>query len=525
MHKIISHPLVWSICLGLLALTGCHNFNAFDFSRLNGVECEGEWGLPLVNVGYTIEDILTMVDNPDFLQVGDDGTLEICYEYEIDSVVSASNYLDSYFHNDISVSGNTSVSTSSLPPPSGGVQVLFKDTLTVQFPDDVIYIANASVKSGIVTVKVDYNFSNQVHLIAYSPQLKNASGQIFRIEEYSSGGHFEMDYDLSGYQLEVLGDNSVEIYLDLSCSVNAGTLPSELSFSYNASFSEIRFSEISGNFAAITLPVDQEWDFNLNFLQEYLTGSITLMNPKLICEVMNTFPVNGVVKIDEAMLSGNGITSSLIPSSSGNIEIPASTTQFTPVQLPLASSVFLSPDFNHFHLSGSAVINPSGVSGGTMVFTEGQLIHLRFKVVLPLQLSVNDVTFRDTIEFGGVEIPDEPAFSNLLLRMGVTNGLPLNFNIQAYFYDSATETVKDSLFVEPRTILSAQNAFPRVTELYVAEENLSAVQRMLSCDNIILKANIFTNGKVVTINPQQFLGIALSARFNMDVNQLVDIGN
>jgi hypothetical protein len=526
MKKRISRLLAFgAIYLSLLFFTGCHNKNAFDFSRLNGVECEGDWGFPLLNAQYTIEDILTMVDNPDFLQVGDDGSLEIIYEYEMDSVISASNYLDSYFHSPIEVSGSESYPSISLPLPSSGVLVLFEDTLKAVLPADKVYIIDASIKSGIVNVSLNYNIPFSTRVVAYSPQLRNSSGQMFRIEENISGGHFEKNYDLSGYQLAVPDDQSVDIYLEVTCSPSGGTLPSQLSFSYDVSFSQIRFSQIRGNFAAITLPVDQEWDFNMNFLKEYITGSITLMNPKLTCEIMNTFPVEGKVKVDEAMLSGNGVSSSLINGSTGYLDIPGSTVQFTPIEVPLASSIFISPDFSHFSLNGTAVINPNGLSSPVMVFRDDQLISLRFKIVLPLQLSVNNVTFRDTIEFGGLDIPDEPAFSNLLVRLGITNGIPLNFNLQAYFYDSTTGTVKDSLFVQPRTILSAQNGHPRTSELFAAKENLNEVQRMLTCDNIILKAAVFTEGGPVTISSDQFLKVMLSGRFNVDVNQLVDIGN
>lgn len=526
MRKKISYLIaLWLTGLGLFLFIACHNTNAFDFSRLNGVECEGDWGFPLLNAKYTVEDILTMVDNPEYLHFGEDGSLEITYEYEIDSVISASKYLDSYFHNQIAVSGTSSFPSSVLPAPSGGTQVLFRDTMHAVFPANQVYIVDAIIKSGIVSVKVDYNLPREVHLVAYSPQLLSASGQIFRIEEYTSGGHFEKNYDLSGYQLVVPGNNAVDIYLDISCSSSGGALPSELTFSYEASFSQVRFSEIQGNFAAITLPVDEEWDFNLSFLKEYITGSITLLNPNLTCEILNTFPVNGKVKVDEAMFSGNGVSSSLISGPSNYIDVPASTPQFTPIQLPLAPSILISPDFNHFHLRGTAIINPNGLSSPVMVLREDQLISLRFKVVLPMKMNVNNVTFRDTLDFGGLEIPDEPAFSNLLIRLGITNGIPLNFNLQAYFYDSATGTVKDSLFVEPRTILSAQDGHPRTSELFATKENLNEVQRMLSCDHIILKAGIFTDGGAVTINGDQFLAVMLSGRFNMDVNQLVDIGN
>ena len=519
-RKIRCQLAVLSICFSLFFLTSCLNKNAFDFSRFNSVECEGEWGIPLVNAQYSIEDILTMVDNPDFIQVVNDGSLQILYEYEIDSVVSASRYLESYFNNEIVARGENTSSSSALPGPIGGVQVLVLDTLLAHFPDDEVYIVDAEIKSGIVTVRVNYNISGQVNLVAYSPQLTDPNGQMFRVEEQFSGGYFEKDYDVSGYTL-VTNENSVDIYLQITCPAST-SLPSQLDISYEVEFSQVLFTEIRGKFAAVTLPVDKEWDFKMSFLQEHFTGGITLMNPNLTCEIMNTFPVNGEIKFEEAMLSGEGVSSSLISSSTDFIELPASTPQFMPVQLPLASSVFVSPNFDHFHLKGTTIVNPSGMSSPMLVITEDQLIHLRFKLILPLKLSIDKATFQDTIDFGGIVMPDQPAFSNLLVRMGINNALPLNFNMQAYFYDSATGTVQDSLFTEPRTILSAYNGAPRTSELFALVEDFNKMKRMLSCDQIILKAKVFTDGSYVVINANQYLGVMLSAKFNMDVNQLVD---
>lgn len=525
MRKRYFNKFVLLVLFAQLILAGCENLNGFDFSHLENIDCEGQWGLPLLNAEYSVDDILSMVDNPEFLQIADDGTLQIYYEYEIDSVVSASKYLDSYFNHPITVSGEKTFNATSLPPITGDVQVLFKDTMKAEFPSNEVRISSASFKSGFITISVNYDLQRPAHLVAYCPQLTDASGQMFRIEENSNGsGYIQRTYNISGFHMNVPDDNAVDVYLEVSCSVGGSALPDMLSFTYNATFSQVSFSEIQGNFMAITLPVDQEWDFSMDFLREYVTGSITLMNPDLTCEIMNTFPVNGKIKVDEARLSGPTGGTSIIAPNSGFFDVPASTPQFTPLPVPLASSITLSPDYNHFKLAGIAVINPGGFSTPTMVITENQLINLRFKIVLPMQVTMDNVMFHDTIAFGGLSLPDQSAFNNLLVRLGVSNGIPLNFNLQAYFYDSATQTVKDSLFAGPQTILAGTGDAPRDNELFVVKENFSEVQRMLSCDNIIIKARVFTNGSTVAINTNQKLGIQLSAKFNMDVNQLVDIG-
>ena len=146
-------------------------------------------------------------------------------------------------------------------------------------------------------------------------------------------------------------------------------------------------------------------------------------------------------------------------------------------------------------------------------------------MTLPLRVSADHITFRDTFDFkSGIELPDEPAFSNLGLRLGLNNGLPLSFGVQVYFFDSQTQTIQDSLFSNPQPVLAAVNGTPRLTELFAAKEDLYAVQRLLNCDAIILRASLNTDNQPVIINANQTLGVELSASVNVDVNELVHSG-
>jgi hypothetical protein len=233
--------------------------------------------------------------------------------------------------------------------------------------------------------------------------------------------------------------------------------------------------------------------------------------------------VRGTIVLDQAQLSGGGYSASLLSHTPATVEVPASTNEFVPVNLPIASSLLLSPDYDHFTLNGNAVINPDGFSTPTLVFRDDQLISLRIAVVLPLEINMDDIMFRDTIPFGGINLPSESAFTNLVLRLGVVNGLPLNFQLQAYFYDSQTGTIKDSLFTSPQMVLSAQNGVPRVSELFAARENIEEVRRMFDCDNIILQARLTADQYPISINVAQTIQLKLSARMNVDLNSLVNL--
>lgn len=503
-------------------LSGCFDKNAFDFSRLSNIEAEGTWGLPLMNAKYTIGDILALADNQDVLQIGNDGTLEIHYVYEKDSVISANEYLDTFSSQTFSVSGSTTVPIGQLPPPIESIQMLYNDTLEVVLPSDVVIINSADLKTGLVTLEITYNVNEPIHVKASCPQIRNASGQPFVIDETSTGGHFNKTFDLSGFKLVVPTVNTLEFYLEASCLVNA-QFPSVLSFNYGLSLTQIRFSEVVGSFTPVSLSFDEVFDFDLSFLQNRLSGSLTLINPQVKCEIMNTFPIDGVITLDQADVYGPGVNTTLLNSSPATIEVPASTPQFKEVDLPLASSIMLSSHFEHFKLSGNAVLNTGGLQH-QMVFRDDQLIHLRLSLVLPLQLTIDNIVYTDTLALGQIDIPDEPAFSNLFLRLGIRNGIPLNFGLQAYFFDSGLGVIKDSLFINPQIILSAQGDVPRESALYASREDLKAVQELLSCDKVIIKAKVYTdkNNGPVSIRADQTLGVLLSAKFNMDVNVLVN---
>lgn len=521
MRQILHTFLGVALLLMSFSFIGC-NHNAFNFSQLDEIDANGDWGFPLLNAEYTIGDILEMSDNVGYLQQGSDGTLEIRYEYTFDSVISASEYLDSYIDNDISVEGTKTLSLGDLPPVQGNVQVLYKDTLTTQFPTDMVLLESASLKSGQIQLQVTYNLTQPTMIDVTCPQLTSASGQPFHVQAQSSGGSYTTTLDLSGYSLTVPSDNKIDFFMEVSCDANIGSLPNQLTFNYRAAFSQVSFSEIRGKFVAVNLPVDKEWDFDSEFLRDHISGSMTLLNPQVTCEILNTFPVRGNVVLNQAQLSGGGTSSSLLAYSPATVEISGSTQQFVPVNLPITSSLMLSPNFDHFKLKGNATINPDGFSTPTLVLRDDQVISMRFCVVLPLEMNMDDISFRDTIPFGGLSLPNESAFSNMLLRMGLTNGLPLNFQLQAYFYDSQTGTVKDSLFTEPQTVLSALNGTPRFSEVYATKESYQEVQRMLSCDNIILEARLYTDGTSISINVAQAIRIQLGARMNVDLNSLVN---
>ena len=512
-----------ALLLAAMLLTACFDRHNFDFSQLENVDAEGSWGIPLVNASYTIGDILAMADSPDYLTTGEDGVLQIEYSFSKDSLLSASKFMSGLLK-EVNFSGGLTFPTFGLPISEGTHLSLYKDTIEVSFPDDEVLVSSATLKSGLLSLSIQYNLSHEVSVSVTCPQLHTGDGQPFHLEAVSTGGHYELALNLANYAL-VPTNNAIEISFEVAYTSDGSPLPDQLVFNYNASLSNINFHEIRGKFATIDLPLDMNMELNLGYLAEHLAGTIEIMDPVIALEVMNTFPVDAKVDLDEAYLCGPNISSSLLATSPTTLWLPANTSTYTDVPFPIASHITITPNIESFYLNGEAAVNTSGMAGPILVITEDQIIHMRFKVTLPIKMRVDHLTFCDTLNMGDIEIPDVNGFSNILLRLGIHNGLPLTFAAQAYFYDSQTHTVMDSLFTEFQPVLCAVNGVERLTELYVAKDNLEEVQRMLNCDKIIVKAMLDTEGKPAAICADQKLRVQLGARFNMDVNSLVSINN
>jgi hypothetical protein len=515
--------------VGVLAVAlfaSCHNKHAFDFSRFSDIEANGHWGVPLVDAEYTIGDILSLTEGIEYIHVNDNGTMEIRYQYQKDSVISADYYMDIFAQQSFSASESQSFSGSGQPAPAGTTVPLLNDTLSLSFPSDQVILNSATAKTGILQLNIQYDLTCLVQIEITCPQLVSYTNQPYHVIESCSTGNFSTTLDFGGYTINALEGNTVEFYIRASTVSDGNPYPAEVSFNYTVTVSQMSFSRIEGNFVRLDLPFDETWDFDLAFLRQHVTGTMQIYNPQVVLEVMNTFPVDADITLNEASLSGPGVTSSIISSNEAHVHVPASTSVFTPQNLPLASSILLSPDYSSFRLRGSASVNTPGINAPThLVFTDQQLISLRISVTLPLRVSADHITFCDTLDFSsGIDLPDEPAFSNLGLRLGLYNGLPLSFGMQVYFFDSQTQTVRDSLFSNPQPVLAAVNGTPRLTELFAAKEDLYAVQRLLNCDAIILRASLNTDNQPVIINANQTLGVELSASVNVDVNELVHSG-
>ena len=519
-----NHNTMKKLWIGLMiccafAFYAC-NDHRFDFSQLHSIDANGCWGLPLADAQYSIEDIMNKThDIP--LHVGADNLLQLEYATEVDSAISSDQILHCLADYQANLQGSQSVDLPTLPPIPGVTFSLFSDTLECTLPDDQVQIESAIIKSGMLTFEFSHNCPVTLAIELYCAQLTDANGNPFS-QTLILQSNLNNQISLSGYTLSPIATNKLQFAMRISGETTGDAIPETINLSYHLSVGHIALAEIRGKVAPIHINVNRSIDLRLDYIAKTMSGNFTVYNPDIRCEVYNMFPIDARIVLNEAALHGPSIPSaSLIATTPATITVPASTTQFEEVEMPIASSITFNPKMNEARVAANITFNPDGFNTPTMVIREGQFIHFKVSFKLPLNVKMDNISFCDTLNFGQVDFPDIDGISNMVVRCLFENGLPLDLFCQVYFYDSHTRTIVDSLFDQTQLLIGCFGTQPSISEAYITKDKMQDISDLINCDKIILQTIIDTDDHTVCIRNDQKLRLQLGAKFNLDMQSLV----
>lgn len=503
------------VCCAFIAIS-CKD-NAFDFSRLDSVDVEGRWGVPVADVQYSIEDVLNKAEDIP-LHVGPDGMLQLEYATEVDSVISSDQILHLLADQQMSLNGTQTINLPTLPPIPGTTLTLWSDTVSASLPSDKVQLEMARVKSGLFQFSLSHNLPVTLTAEVTCPQLTNDDGVPFSQTFVAQGNNQIL---LSDYTLVPESGNKLTFAIRVVLTTTGEQLPNAVTLSYNLSAGHFVLEQLRGKVAPITLSVNKSIDLKLGYIAKTMGGNFTVYNPDIHCEVHNMFPIAARIVLDEAALHGPNVQpASLISTTPATVMVPASTSDFEEVAVPISSSLTFNPKMNEARVSANVTFNPDGFNTPVLDIHEGEFIHFRFSFKLPLHIKMDDVSFCDTIPFDQTDFPDIEGIHNVALRCLFENSLPLDLFCQVYFYDSETRTIRDSLFAQKHLLVGGYDSHPAISETFAEKENLKAVRDLLSCDKIIIKATIDTDNHQVCIRNDQKLRLRMGAKFNLNISEL-----
>ena len=311
------------------------------------------------------------------------------------------------------------------------------------------------LSSGTITYDITSGIKEDIELDFTLPYATNGGVPFSQTINLNSDNVTDTEqsgtFDLAGYELDLTagGSGTNILAADIVARIvsSGGPVPFSLSdgVSFELSFGDITIDYLEGNIGTQTFDLPED-TIALGMDTLLPDVDIIIADPRISLTLTNSFGIPLGIDFSEitALKDGGslGLTglsdpfvinapSSLGDSAQTDININNSTTNisellsFKPAQLV-------------FGLSGST--NPNGTTTNFLSGESG--VGISLAVDIPVYLGVSGFEYRDTLEF-----PEE-VFDNVVeanMKTIITNELPVDINVQAYFLDENYEVI-DSLY-------------------------------------------------------------------------------
>lgn len=296
---------------------------------------------------------------------------------------------------------------------------------------------------------------------------------------------------------------------------------------------DLKLTDFAKGILVTTATIDPStFDLNIYDILSHITGDFMISTPSIKFNYSNSIPDS--VKID---LKATGIRKNktvelnLAPFTLAKPNIPVQQTitstyiiDKTNSNLPLLIS--LPPEEIKF--SGNATVTTSvkSVQGGNNILGPGRLIG-SLEIDVPMELKINNLQFTDTVDNfikDDSKNSDSPLktedFQFLRVRISAKNGFPLGASLKMSLYDSATQTIKNTVdateVLAPAAVDSngkVTGATETLTVIEFTKEFFSSVNK---ADKIIFRFTLNSTG-----NGSQLVKIYSDYRINFNAALVV----
>lgn len=496
------------------AMLNCKN--KFDFDRLYGVDVSGEWGIPLVNAEYSVNDLVKQLNDEGYISQTGDGNLLFSYESSETLIAKAADFMTfSGFDENMSY---TIPNIFILEEP-----VHFDISETVSLENEYAMLKRGEIESGSLKLNVSHDLkTSDVALTVTIPEFRTSTNEIFQFTVSINAlyQNFTEIINLNELTFMPLENNSMNLTLRFQFIQTSQSPQENFNLDINYELEEITLKSFYGQVANYSVPFSTSFDFDL-FSDNY-GGDITIYEPNLYIAAKNSFYVNGELQIDTASFYGPAGESSLLATTPEIITIPVSPLNFQKENIESVEAIRISTDYKSVKVAGSAVFNPNGFTGGDVYVGKNSQIVGKFGLSVPFSFSMDHVYYSDTIKFSldSLIAPElvEEIVEEAVFRFAVTNGLPLNMNMQAYFYDSRSQQLVDSMFQNSFYLPGTVNGATPVEKIAMPVITFERIHNLTKSDYIILRFKVNTDGYRVDMNVKDHLKVKLGAKLKYNTS-------
>ena len=487
--------LAFIVLFCLVFITSCN----FD-----GVESE-EWepivAFPLVKGNLSMDDLISLIEEDQLIDVGDDNLINLKYS----STAFSNDAENALLIEPIEDSFETQVGISFPTIPVGFNQAVnLTETFDFMFGIDV-RIDSAAIKSGILAFNLSTDIRHDLVLTMTLPQLTKDGAFLTFSLDLPYGGTVpttgDIEIPLNDHLLDFTGNadgsNNIDVLINMSLTGTGNPLEADESISadmslkemkFKRAFGELKFGDFLPQFDTIDISVFDE-------IESY--GTFTVKNPSVDFDIQSSIGValKAYFSVLEGLNTVNGDTIDF----AANADIP------NPFDMPFPLiTEYGSVKTNSFTLDGPSIKSLFNERPKTFVygiqastdpnFDEQSFLidtakySIKATVNLPLEGTAELYELQDTFDLGAID--PLTGMKDVNLRLVLDNGIPIDGTLQAILLD-ANDMEMDRLFDDPGTsIISAEvdsdglvtNATENIIDIPLSQElqdNLSDAKRIV----------------------------------------------
>lgn len=338
--------------------------------------------------------------------------------------------------------GNLKVSTQTVPGSSGVVSFVF--------PEPDLKAFASVLKKGTISVKISNTSKVNGSINLNLPEFKKSGIPISASVPLSGT---PVIIDLAGANLNFASDpllpyNRVPYSYNVQVNTSTGYVDyaSTDIIRVDMTLSGLEFKSIHGDFGKQSIQIDPgTFDLNMDLLDQ-IEGNFKLTNPKLELIFHNSIGMPAAVALDlkasnktgqQLLLTRNPSSFDIPVPANINAGIATGSMVFDKQNSNIVNFVALPPN-GKITYSGKADFNKNNVV--TPINPNFLDLDATFAIdlamELPIELQVNNLTFRDTTGITGDNFND---IENAELTINARNGIPLDVDVQLFFIDTISK--------------------------------------------------------------------------------------
>jgi hypothetical protein len=470
----------------------------FDFDNL---EFDGSmnWGIPLINTDYSIEEILNELGDKNVLSYDAQG------DYFFEYAIPQTEYLNADKYNNIENRSEVFNLDCKLP---GAVHEFIENNIDIATEDIAIY--KATCKSGQFKFDVTSSYIPQevdnYDVVITSTNVFNADGTPSVVTLSKSNPIKSVP--CAGLKL-ITPDSKIDYIVTITLHFSGNPSVSNVLFKLDAGLIDVKLKD-----AELEVLKEYEHDYQsatgFSIFTQNINLDLKLHNLKLGLNISNTFGGAANILLSKICLKGDTHTESILKQDNQIITISPNFIGIIDLTPYINSEIVLVSNYDSLVFECTAIIPK-----GKLSIKDNSAVLAGMNFIVPFDLTIHQAIFQDTLDFALSGLKNLSFIDTVKIRMAFASSMPTDFDVQIWFYNSDKHTVVDSLLLKPMKIKGSFTGTLVPSEaqfIYVTNNKLTALQQT---DKVILQLSLNTHGLHKSFNRANKLNARLGARIKI----------